>query len=108
MKIERLAPSKKVKGRYLVHLDEGTILRVSQQEILDFGLHQGKELSVEEAQVLEQAGGKSQLKERGLQILSRKSVSRRDLERKLAEKDGGEEEIAEICDRFEELGLIND
>lgn len=108
MKIESLAPSKKVKGRFLIHLDEGTILRVSEQELIDFSLYQGKEISCEEAEELEKSAQKSQLKQKAMNILSRKSISRRDLEKKLLQINPDHEEITRICDRLEELEMLND
>lgn len=108
MIIDELKPSTKVKGRFLVKLDEGTILRVTEQEILDFSLHVGQELSFQEAEALENASKSSGLKTKAYNAISRKSMSRRDLEKKLAQWEGSPEEIAQICDRFEELNLIND
>lgn len=108
MKIVELKPSKRVKGRYLVKLDDETLLRVSEQEILDYSLYKGKEISVEEAEVLEKSGQTSAMKNKALNLLSRKPMSRRDLEKKLKEWEGSPDEIAEICDRFEELLLLND
>ncbi len=108
MTIEELKPSQRVKGRYLVKLDEGTILRVSEQEILDFALYTGKELSIDEAQALEKAGFSSGLKTKAYNAISRKPLSRFDLEQKLRHWEASEEEILAICDRFEELNLLND
>lgn len=108
MKIVELKPSKRVKGRFLVKLDDDTLLRVSEQEMIDFSLYQGKEISVEEAEALEKSGQTSALKNKALNLLTRKPVSRRDMEKKILEWEGTEEEVLEICDRLEELGLLND
>lgn len=108
VKIIELKPSQRVKGRYLVKLDDDTILRVTEDIVLDFSLHRGKELTIEEAQTLEQQGEKALLKQKALHLLSRKPVSRKDLEKKLREWDATPEEIEEITGRLEELGLIHD
>ncbi len=108
MKIIELKASTKVKGRILVKLEEGTILRVSEQEILNFNLFEGKEISIEEAQELEQSGSTSALKTKAYDLISRKPLSRRDLSKKLQQWEASEEEIEEICDRFEELSLLDD
>lgn len=108
MRIEELKPSTKVKGRFLVKLDEGTIIRVSEQEILDFSLYQGKDLSIEEAEALEKSGVTSALKNKAYNAISRKAMSRRDLEKKIIQWEGSQEEANSICDRFEELNLLND
>ncbi len=108
MIITQLKPSTKVKGRYLVHLDEGTILRVGEQELVDYGLYQGRELSLAEAEALEQSGQLSVLKQKAYDAIARRPLSRHDLEKKLRTWEATEEEIALLCDRFEELSLIDD
>lgn len=108
MKIQELKPSKRVKGRYLVTLDEGTLLRVGEQEILDFGLHIGLELSIEQAQALEQAGNLTMLKNKAFQALSRRPLSRHDLEEKLRYWEATQEEVDTICTRMEDLALLDD
>ena len=108
MTISKLAPSKRVEGRWLAFLEDGTILRVGENEVIDFALYAGKELSEDEAARLMESARRSGLKEKTLDLLSRKPLSRKELERKLQEWDAGEEEAAAICDRMEELGYLND
>lgn len=108
MTISKLAPSKRVEGRWLAFLEDGTILRVGENEVLDFALYAGKELDEAEAARLLESARRSGLKERALELLSRKPLSRRELERKLLEWEAGQEETAAICDRMEELGYLND
>lgn len=44
MQVERVEPSKHKKGRILVFLEDGACLKITQQELLDFGLRAGDEL----------------------------------------------------------------
>lgn len=108
MTISKLAPSKRVEGRWLAFLEDGTILRIGENEVLDFALYAGKELDEAEAARLLDSARRSGLRERALELLSRKPLSRRELERRLQEWEAGEEEAAAICDRMEELGYLND
>lgn len=108
MRIEELKPSARVKGRFLVKLDEGTLLRVTEQEILDYGLYTGKEITIQEAEALEKSGNASALKTKAYNSIARRPLSRHDLEKKLEHWEASPEEIASICDRFEELNLLND
>lgn len=108
MTISKLAPSKRVEGRWLAFLEDGTILRIGENEVLDFALYAGKELDEAEAARLLDSARRSGLRERALELLSRKPLSRRELERRLQEWEAGEEETAAICDRMEELGYLND
>lgn len=108
MTISKLAPSKRVEGRWLAFLEDGSILRIGENEVIDFALYAGKELSEEEAARLLDAARRSGLKEKTLDLLSRKPQSRKELERKLQEWEASEEESVAICDRMEELGYLND
>ena len=108
MRIEELKPSKRVQGRWLAVLEDGSILRVGEGEVIDFALYAGKELTQEEAETLTAAARRTGLKEKTLDLLTRKPMSRAELERKLEEWEAGEEEAATICDRMEELGFLDD
>lgn len=108
MRIEELKPSKRVQGRWLAVLEDGSILRVGEGEVIDFALYAGKELTDEEAERLTAAAHRTGLKEKTLDLLTRKPMSRKELERKLAEWEAGEEETESICARMEELGFLND
>ena len=108
MRIEQLKPSQHVTGRWLAIMDDGSILRVGEGEVIDFALFAGKELTEEEASRLTAAAHATQLKHKTLDLLTRKPQSRWELERKLAEWGAGEEEVESICTRMEELGFLND
>lgn len=108
MIIQDLKPSKHVQGRWLAMLEDGSILRVGEQEVIQFALYRGKELSEEEAQRLLASARRSGLKEKAMELLTRKPQSRRELERKLEEWEATESESLQICDRLEELGFLND
>lgn len=108
MIIQELKPSKRVQGRWLAVLEDGCILRVGENEVIDFALYQGKELTVDEAESLQNSARRSGLKEKSIELLARKPMSRHEMEQKLRSWEAGEEELAAICDRMEELGFLND
>lgn len=108
MIIQDLKPSKHAAGRWLAVMEDGSILRVGESEVLQFSLHKGKELSQSQAQQLLDSIRRSGLKEKALELLSRKPLSRRELERKLEQWQADENECAAICDRMEELGFLDD
>ena len=108
MVIQDLKPSKRVPGRWLAALEDGSILRLGEAQVADFALYAGMELSEEQARALLDAAHRDGLKEKALELLSRKPLSRRELEKKLEQWDAGEEERLAICDRMEELGFLND
>lgn len=108
MVIQELKPSKRIQGRWLAVLEDGSILRVGEKEVVDFALYAGKELTEDEAQAIMDSARRTGLKEKTINLLARKQMSRRELERKLGEWEASEEECAAICDRMEELGFLDD
>lgn len=108
MRIEELKPSRQVQGRWLAVLEDGSILRLGEGEVVDFALFAGKELTDGEAEELTAAARRTGWKEKTLSLLTRKPQSRGELERKLAEWGAGPQEAGDICDRLEELGYLND
>ena len=108
MVIQDLKPSKHVQGRWLAMMEDGSVLRLGESEVIQFALYRGKQLSQEEAEQLLTSTRRSGLKEKAVDLLTRKPHSRRELERKLGEWEATEEEISEICDRLEELGFLDD
>lgn len=108
MVIQDLKPSKRVPGRWLAALEDGSILRLGEAQVADFALYAGMELTGEQAQALLAAARRDGLKEKTLELLSRKPLSRWELEKKLEQWDAGEEERQAICQRMEELGFLND
>lgn len=108
MIIQELKPSRHAAGRWLAVLEDGSILRVGENEVLRFSLYRGKELSPEEAEEIQDCARHSGLKEKALNLLARKPMSRRELERKLLEWEASEEEACAVCARMEELGFLDD
>lgn len=108
MRLQQLKPSQRVQGRWLAQMEDGTLLRISEHEVIQFSLYEGKELEQETVEQLQQSAHTSKLKEKALQLLAAKPISRRDLQRKLMSWEAGEAEAEEICQRLEELGLLND
>ena len=108
MVIQELKPSKHVEGRWLAVLEDGSILRIGEGEVVGFALYAGKVLSEEEAVQLQDAARRSDIKKRAIELLMRKPQSRKELGRKLSEWGATEEESAALCGRLEELGYLNE
>ena len=89
-------------------MEDGSILRLGENEIIDFALCAGKELTEEEAEGLMASLHRSGLKEKALSLLARKPQSRKELERKLSQWEATQEEAAAICERMAELGYLDD
>ena len=109
MRISKLSASKHKKGRILVQLEGGELLRVGEREVAAFSLYAGKELTAEEKTALENAARESGLKDRALSLLTARPLSRKELTDRLLERaDATEEEAEAVADELERLGLLND
>ena len=102
MRISKLAASKHKKGRILVQLDSGELLRIGEREVVAFSLYVGKELTAEEKTALENAARESGLKDRALSLLTTRPMSRKELTDRLMERaDATEEEAEAVADELE-------
>lgn len=131
MRLEKLEPSRHREGRWLVWLADGSLIRVGEGDVLELGLYAGKELSEEERAALTRAEEGRRLRERALQALAARPMSRTELVKKLSappRRRGGGGKTAEgepnvpsheeraaltaaaqqVADQMEELGLLND
>lgn len=115
MKIEKLAPSARVEGRWLCHLEDGSILRVGESEVVSFALYTGKELTDEELTALEGAVEARSVREKALTLVTGRSMSRKELVDKLTARPRDEkkkpvnaEQAEAAADWLTELGYLND
>lgn len=108
MRLSKLEPSTRKKGRWLCHLEDGTILRLGEGEVVAFSLYTGMDLDDEARARLTAAAQTAGAKDRALNLLTNRPLSRRELVRKLMEKDTAEREAEEIADWLERLGLLDD
>ena len=108
MKIERIEASRHKKGRVLVFLEDCACLRITEQELLDFGLRSGDELDDKTLQRLKEAAGVSNVKATAADLVGKRAMSRRDLERKLQNRGASETEARYAAEWMEAIGAIND
>ena len=108
MRIERLEASKHKRGRVLVFLEDGACLKVTEQELLDFGLRAGDELDETTLARLKEAAGVSNVKATAADLIGKRAMSRASLEKKLKEKGASEAEARYAAEWLEAIGAIND
>lgn len=134
MKIEKLEPSQHKQGRWLVWLDDASVVRVGEGDVVSLGLYTGKELSDAEGEALCAAGERSRLMERAVGLLAQRPMSRKELLDRLcapprqkrekypydklddgpdpallqAQREALRERAGEVADRLAGLGLLND
>ena len=134
MRIEKLEPSKHKEGRWLVWLEDASLVRVGEGDVVSLGLYAGKELTDGEGEALTAAGERSKLMERAVGLLSLRPMSRKELLDKLcapprqkkekwpydklygeasltmtnSQKEALREAAQGVADRLTDLGLLND
>ena len=108
MRIERIEASRHRKGRVLVFLEDGTCLKITEQELLDFGLRAGDRLDKAALGRLKEVAGISDTKAAAADLIGRRAMSRRDLEKKLREKGASEAEARYAAEWMEAIGAIDD
>lgn len=120
MVIAKLEPSQHVAERWLVWLEDGSFIRITENEVVSFALYEGMEVSDELYDALVEKAQRSAVRGKALDMVAAKPMSRRELVDKLTAKrpktrDGRErppladEALAnETADWLEELGYLND
>lgn len=108
MIIQELKPSKRARDRWLAVLEDGSVLRVSRNQIADFALYAGRELSEEEADRLLEAIENENFRSYALRVVTETPKSRNMLLKLLGEKNCQPERAGEIADWLEGIGLLND
>ncbi len=132
MRIEKLEPSKHKEGRWLVWLDDGSLVRVGEGDVVTLSLYAGKELTEGEADALAATALQSKINGRAVELLSARPMSRRELVDKLStpvrrrkktagaeptepdpeelerEREALRSAAERAADRMAELGLLHD
>lgn len=107
-KLDKLEPSKRSQGCFLAYLEDGSILKLTEQEILDFHLKTGGTLDEETLSRLQSAAEISHTKVQASAIIGRRAMSRFDLEKKLLEKGVSESNARYAADWLEDIGALDD
>ena len=108
MKIVRIEASKHVQERVLVYLEEGDPLRITRNELLQFGLYRGMDLPPEVVVQLQNAGKRSQGRAAAARLASGRMMSRKELTERLDRKGIAPDTAAEAVDWLESLGAVDD
>ena len=95
-------------GRVTVCFDDGTEIKSTLAVVTDMRLFSGKDLDEEQVNELKSSSLLSMARDRCIEMLSRRRMSRKELIDKLIKK-GESEETAEFCaDWLEEKGFLDD
>ena len=108
MRIVELKPSRHGQGRFLAKLEDGDILRLTEEELLRFRLRQGMELDGETLEALRASAKTSAAKAAAANIIGSRALSKRELTRRLVKKGSDETDAQAAADWLEDIGAVND
>ena len=108
MHITEIKRSERKKDRILVKLDSGSLLRVTEEELLRFGLRTGMELGEEQLQALDASAKASSTKVTAANMISARPLSKKELQRRLVKKGAEEADAQAAADWLEDIGAVND
>ena len=89
-------------------MEDGACLKITEQELLDFGLRPGDDLDGQRLGQLKEAAGISNVKAAAADLIGKRAMSRRDLERKLQEKGASQAEARYAAEWLEAIGALSD
>lgn len=107
-RIIKITKSEKVKDRFYLDFDHGGSLCVGLNQIADYSLHTGRELTDEEFSRLSEDSEKNSAKARALRIAGSRAMSRSELTDRLVQKGEKQEVAEETAEWMESIGAVND
>lgn len=108
MKILKIQSSPHVKGRILLFLEDGTLLKMTEKECLTFDLHPGAELDKDTLEQIRAEGERSQWRQQGAAMTGRRMFSGKEVCDRLMKKGAGEDQARETVEWLQELGAVDD
>lgn len=106
--ITKIEPQKKRKDRYSVYADEQFLIGVSQETLIKYNLHAGKQLNAGEINKIKSTESERKLRDQSYRFLSRRAHSCKELYDKLIIKEYPPSAIKNIIDEFVSNGYLND
>ena len=108
MRIEEVKKSQRKKGRFLVRLADGDILRVTEEELLRFGLKAGMELDEAALEAVKASMRASSARVTAANMIGSRALSKKELTRRLVKKGSDETDAQAAADWLEDIGAVND
>lgn len=108
MRIKEVKKSQRKKGRFLIRLEDGDVLRVTEDELLRFGLRTGLELDGETLEAVRASVKSSSAKAAAANMIGSRALSKRELTRRLIRKGNDESDAQAAADWLEDIGAVDD
>ena len=89
-------------------LEEGGLLRITEAELLHFGLYVGLDIDTETVIKLKKYGVRSETRMRAAALAARRPLSQKELKCRLMQKGAEEEDAVAAVEYLQELGALDD
>lgn len=106
--ITKLTPQKKDPDRASVFLDGEFAFGVHQQLILEYDLHEGRALTLDEQKAITQADGVMKAKAAALDYIAYRPRTEQEVRQKLQKKEHSDIVADQVIERLYELGYLDD
>ena len=108
MRIERIERSKHQQERILVYWEGGGLLRITEDELLHFGLYTGLDIGPDTVVQLKEHAARSETRVRAVNMVSARALSKKELQKRLRDKGASERDAADTADWLEDIGALDD
>ena len=108
MRIDSLKSSEHKKGRFLLTLEDGTLLRITEEEVLRFRLRAGGEIDDEILAEIERSAKRSGTKAKAANMIASRPLSKKELQKRLVQKGSDAGDAQDAVQWLEELGAVDD
>lgn len=108
MKIDRITPSPHIAGRVLVFLENGDCVKITEQELLDFGLRTGDELDATTLESLQTQADTSHVQAKGAALIGKRAMSSQALLKKLQAQGASHNDAVHAVEWLEAIGALDD
>lgn len=108
MRIEEVKKSERKRGIFLAKLEDGDILRVTEEELLRFQLRAGMELDGETVEAVKASMRASSARAAAANMIGSRALSKRELTRRLVKKGNDEADAQAAADWLEDIGAVDD
>ena len=108
MIVQRIERMKRKQECVLVYLEGEAPLRITEDELLHFGLYTGLDISAETVVELRKHAARSETRRRAAEMVSARPLSRKELTKRLRAKGSSEPDAETAADWLEEIGALDE
>ena len=91
-----------------MYLEGGDLLRITEDELLQFGLYTGLDIGPETVVELQKRAARSEARLRAVNMISARPLSKKELQKRLRDKGAQDADAEAAADWLEDIGALDD